>query len=265
MRVGHLSGNILKLPCGGNEKLKALVQMISGDVKLQAYWKCSNIMAINRMGYTDHGPIHVKIVANSALKILRILIEKGVAPSVVEDYGMTNEDAEVIVVLASILHDLGMAVVREKHEEYSIMLSLDFLKSYLEAIYDAEHAAILASEVLHALATHHHQMRPLTIEAGVVRVADALDMERGRARIPFKAGKIDIHSVSALSIERVKIEEGDEKPVAVKILMTGSAGIFQVDQLLRNRIRNSGLEKYIHVVAVIKGEKEAKIIEKFEI
>jgi len=260
-----LSNNILKLPCEKNEKLKALVQKISGDVRLQTYWKCANVMAINRLGFTDHGPIHVKIVANSALKILRILIENGVVPSIVKDYGMTNEDAEVIVVFASILHDLGMAVVRENHEEYSILLSLGFLESYLGTIYDKEQATILSSELLHALSTHHHQRRPLTIEAGVVRVADALDMEQGRARIPFKAGKIDIHSVSALSIERVKIEEGTEKPVIIRISMTSSAGIFQVDQLLRNRIRNSGLENYIHVVAMITEGKETKVIERFEI
>ena len=90
-------------------------------------------------------------------------------------------------------------------------------------------------------------------------------MEQGRARIPFEAGRVDIHSVSALSIERVKIEEGTEKPVIIRISMNSSAGIFQVDQLLRDRIRNSGLENYIHVVATIKGDKKAKVIEKFEI
>lgn len=263
--VEHDRLNILKLPYNKNVKLEALMRKIGEDERLQTYWRCSNIMAINRMGYTDHGPIHVKIVANSALKILRILIRKGVVPNIVKDYGMANEDAEIIVVFASILHDLGMAVVRENHEEYSILLSLGFLKSYLGAIYDKEQATILSSEILHALATHHHQRSPLTIEAGVVRVADALDMEQGRARIPFKAGKIDIHSVSALSINKVNIKEGAEKPIIIEILMTSSAGIFQVDQLLRNRIENSGLENYLHVVAMITERKETKVIKRFEI
>ena len=129
-----MSSNILKLPCRKNEKLKTLVQKISGDVRLQTYWKCANIMAIDRMGYTDHGPVHVKIITNSALRILRILIQNGIVPNIVKDYGMTNDDAEIIVVLASTLHDLGMAVVRETHEEYSLLLSLGFLESYLEAI-----------------------------------------------------------------------------------------------------------------------------------
>jgi metal-dependent HD superfamily phosphatase/phosphodiesterase len=253
------------VPCGKNEKLKTLMQMISEDVRIQTFWRCANVMAIDRMGYSDHGPTHVKIVANSALKILRILMKRGVVPNVVKDYGLTDEDAEVVVVLASILHDLGMAVEREKHDEHSIFLSVGFLESYLESMYDETQAVILTSEILHALSTHHHQMRPLTIEAGVVRVADAVDMEQGRARIPFEAGKINIHSVSALSIKRVKIEEGPDKPVMINISMTGSAGIFQVDELLRNKIRNSGLENYIHVVARITGEKEAKVIERFEI
>jgi len=97
-----------------------------------------------------------------------------------------------------------------------------------------------------------------------VRVADALDMEKGRARIPFQAGKVDIHSVSALSIEKVSIQEGDEKPVTVSITMSNPAGIFQIDNLLKPRIENSGLGNYIHVVAEITGEEDRKILEKYE-
>ena len=47
--------------------------------------------------------------------------------------------------------------------------------------------------------------------------------------------------------------------------MSNSAGIFQIDELLKARIVGSGLEKYVHVEAEIVGEKERKIIEKFEI
>jgi metal-dependent HD superfamily phosphatase/phosphodiesterase len=239
--------------------------MMNEDIQLQTFLKCANVMAIDRLGYTDHGPIHVKIVANSALRILRILLKHGIVPNIITNYHMTNGDAEIIVVLASILHDLGMAVIREQHEEYSIMLSLDFLTRYLTTLYAPEQATIMISEVLHALSTHDLPRKPLTIEAGVVRVADALDMEQGRAWVPFKAGTIDIHSISALSIKSVKIEEGTEKPITIKIRMTESAGIFQVDQLLRERIRDSGLEHHIHVIAMITGKKEGKIIEKFEI
>jgi hypothetical protein len=113
--------------------------------------------------------------------------------------------------------------------------------------------------------SHHPEQRVLTLEAGIVRIADALDMEQGRARIPFQAGKVDIHAISALSIEKVEIVEGTEKPIVIKIRMSNSAGIFQIDELLKARIVGSGLEKYVHVVAEIVGEKERKIIEKFEL
>ncbi|MGA9387345.1 MAG: phosphohydrolase, partial [Candidatus Bathyarchaeia archaeon] len=91
------------------------------------------------------------------------------------------------------------------------------------------------------------------------------DMEKGRARIPFEAGKVDIHSVSALSIEKVDIHEGDKTPVTIKIKMSNSAGVFQIDELLKPRIENSGLRNYIHVVAEITQERETKILDKFEI
>jgi len=256
---------VFSVPVRDNKKLQMLVDEIKKDVKLQTLWKCSNIMAIDRMGYTDHGPTHVKIVANSALQLLRILVKKGIVPSIVKNYGMKNDDAEVVVVLGSIFHDLGMIVLRKRHEFFGAMLAWNFIDKLLRSIYSEEERTIISSEVLHAIVSHERPNRPLTVEAGIVSVADALDMEEGRARIPFESGKVDIHSVSALSIQRVEIQEGKEKPVTIKITMSNSAGVFQIDELLKPRIENSGLRNYIHVIAEITGEKERKIIEKFEI
>lgn len=253
------------LPYKDNEKLRKIVDLIKKDAQLQTFWKCSNVMAIDRLGYTDHGPTHVKIVANSALKLLRILVNKGVVPSVVKDYDLTVDDAEVIVVLGSVLHDLGLIVARENHEMYSVFLAFDFLQENLQSVYTVEKSAIICSEVLHAVLAHHPDQAVLTLEAGIVRIADALDMEQGRARIPFEAGKVDIHSVSALSIKQVEILEGKEKPIIIKVKMANSAGIFQVDELLKARIQNSGLQKYIHVTAEITAQEERRIIEKFEL
>lgn len=256
---------VFNIPFRSNRKLQHVIGEVRKDVKLQTLWKCSNIMAIDRMGYTDHGPTHVKIVANSALKMLRILVDRKVVPSIVRNYSMRNEDAEVVVVLGSIFHDLGMTVTRDGHELYGAALALGFVEKYLMGIYSEEERTIISSEVLHAVVSHEEPRKPLTLEAGIVRVADALDMEKGRARIPFKAGKVDIHSVSAMSIEKVEIQEGTGKPVVVHITMSNSAGIFQIDQLLKPRIENSGLTSYVHVVAEITGEKERKILDKFEI
>jgi len=265
---------IFNIPYRNNSKLKQVMEKVKENKRLQMYWKCSNVMAIERMGYTDHGPTHVKIVANISLKLLRILVEKKlITPSIVENYRMKNEDAEVVVVLGSILHDLGMIVQRRDHEKYGAFLSLDILENLLMSTYNEEERAIITSEVLHAIVTHEQcpsnepTNRILTKEAGIVGIADALDMEAGRARIPFQAGKIDIHAVSALSIEKVELElmEDAQKPINIRIKMSNSAGVFQIDELLKPRIVNSGLEQFFHVIAEITGEKENRIIEKFEI
>jgi len=262
---------VFNIPYGDNQKLRQVVERVRQDKKLNAYWRCSNVMAIERLGYTDHGPTHVKIVANMGLRLLRILVENQVKPSIVKDYGMKNEDAEIVVFLGSIFHDLGMIVIRNHHEIYSGVVALEFLEKFLAPIYGEDERAIIASEVLHAIVTHEYTgaktNRPLTVEAGIVGIADALDMEAGRARIPFKAGKVDIHAVSALSIEKVEVVENPQKKplITIKITMSNSAGVFQIDELLKPRIVTSGLKQYFHVIAEITGEKERKIIEKFEI
>ncbi len=256
---------VFSVPYKGNLKLERLVQKMNRNHSLQTYWKCSNVFAMSRMGFSDHGPTHVKIVANIALRILRILVKKGIVPNVVKDYKMSNEDAEVIVVLASSLHDIGMAVTRDMHEEYGVAFAARLMDDLLSGEYSEEERVIVQCEVVHAILSHHRTHRPLTIEAGIVRVSDALDMEKGRARIPFASGKVNIHSVSALSIENVQVMEGGDKPVEIKITMSNSAGIFQVDELLRQKVKNSLLEDYLRIVGEISGEKEKRIFKEFEI
>jgi metal-dependent HD superfamily phosphatase/phosphodiesterase len=256
--------HVFNIPYRNNAKLKQVIETVRKDARLWTFWKCANVMAIDRLGYTDHGPTHVRIVSNSALKILRILVKNKVVPSIVKNYGMTNDDAEIVVVLGSIFHDLGMIVTRYEHEHLSALFAEEFIEKHLRQVYTEEERAILTSEALHAVVSHEVPRKPLTVEAGIVSIADALDMEQGRARIPFQAGKVDIHSVSALSIKRVEILEGEQKPVTVRISMTNPAGVFQIDELLKPRIENSGLQAYIHVTAEVVAEKE-KFLEKFEI
>jgi metal-dependent HD superfamily phosphatase/phosphodiesterase len=166
----------------------------------------------------------------------------------------------VVVVLASVMHDLGMSFVRKDHEVYSVPIAVRILDRILPQVYGTEEATIVASEVLHAVVSHHAVNEPLTIEAGVVKVADALDMEQGRARIPYETGRVDIHSFSAIAIEKVKIEEGSEKPIKINIEMSNPAGIFQVDNLLWTKIEGSGIEEYVRVEALIKEGEESRTL-----
>jgi metal-dependent HD superfamily phosphatase/phosphodiesterase len=164
---------VFNIPSRKNLKLKHIIEKIKEDKKLQTLWKCANVMAIDRMGYTDHGPTHVKIVANLALKLIRILLNDNVKPSIVNNYGLKNEDAEVVVVLGSVFHDIGMMVIRNDHEKYSALLASEFINKLLNSIYSEEERAIISSEVLHAIVAHEQPNKPLTLEAGIVSIADA--------------------------------------------------------------------------------------------
>ena len=236
-----------EVPLGGNERLRAVVDRIDRDEELKALWKASNINAIDRLGYSDHGSMHVRIVARNALKMLRLLMEAGHQPGVMKNYGLTKEDAEVVVVLASAMHDIGLSVPRENHDEFSIMLSPPLLRRMLSGLYEEPTLTFMVAETQHAMISHHEGFFPYTIEGGVVRVADALDMEKGRARIPFASGSVNIHSVSALAIDKVKVGKGHDRPILIDILMNNSAGIFQVDELLKEKIARSGLRDLITV------------------
>jgi metal-dependent HD superfamily phosphatase/phosphodiesterase len=255
----------IRLPLRHNPLLQTVVDRVNADEELYALWTAMNVNAVTRLGMTDHGPVHFQIVANIALRMLRILAERGIEPSIVKDHGMSRADAEVVVVLASLLHDLGMSIQRADHELFSLFLAGPIIDRLLEGLYAAGPRAILRSEVLHAIISHRSDGRPMTVEAGIVRVADALDMTKGRSRIGFEAGEVNIHSISAASIEQVEILEGVEKPIHVQVRMSNSAGIFQIDELLKEKLRGSGLEAHVEVEASIEGETEKKLVHVFRI
>jgi len=255
---------MIRVPARHNSRLQQVIDRVNTDVEIYALWQVNNVNAVQRLGMSDHGPVHVQIVTNIALKLLRLLGMKGVQPNIVTDYNLagynlTGDDAEVVVLLASLLHDLGMSIHRVDHEQYSLFLARPKIRELLEGIYDIAVRSILTSEILHAIIAHRAGGRPLTLEAGVVRVADALDMAEGRTRIPFEAGQVNIHSVSARAIERINIGEGTDKPIRILIKMNNAAGIFQADELLKNKLEASGLERYIEVEASVEGETDKKL------
>ena len=251
----------LKVSTKGNSKLKTLLEAVNNNSELQGFWEAANNNAVRRLGMSDHGPTHIQIVANGCVKILRLLVDAGVEPSAVTEYGLTNEDAEVIVVLAACLHDIGMAAHRDNHENISLILGYPKSRELLANQYKDPELTIMVSEVLHAIIAHRWDVKPLSLEAGVLKVSDALDMTQGRSRIPFESGAVNIHSVSAQAIEAVKIEKGEELPVRVDILLNNSAGIFQVDELLKRKLANSTLAPYVEVVAHLETEEERRILE----
>lgn len=253
----------MSVPDRHNPRLRRVMELVNADDELYGLWVGSNVTAIERLEMTDHGPVHVKIVMNIAVRMLRLLEDAGVAASVVTTYGLEKEDGEVVVALAALLHDLGMAIHREGHEEFSLFLAREKLGEILPEVYEARTAGILRSEVLHAIIAHRSGGTPLTVEAGVVRIADALDIAKGRSRIPFEAGSLSIHSVSAAAIEGVRIEPGEERPIKIVVEMTNSAGVFQLDELFRNKLQGSGVEPYLELEATMEGETEKRLIRQF--
>jgi metal-dependent HD superfamily phosphatase/phosphodiesterase len=254
----------ITLPARGHRTLRELVDRCNRDTSLKALWHAANVNAVTRLQINDHSWVHIQIVTNIGLKLLRELRRTGVEPGMVTDYGMRREDAEVVVVLGCLTHCLGMAIHRNGHEEMSLFLAADKLPRLLDGLYDEPERTIVQAEVLQTIISHRADGQPLSVEAGIVRVADALDMAKGRSRIPFEAGRVSIHSLSAAAIEEVQITHGDGR-VTIDIEMNNSAGLYQVDNLLRSKLRDSGLEQYIEVRATIEGETEKRLLPSFRL
>jgi metal-dependent HD superfamily phosphatase/phosphodiesterase len=254
----------VRAPTRGNRKLESFLAAVNGDDQVRAWWYMAQVHA-ERLGMSDHSWVHTQIVLNIALRLLRLLVRSGVEPAVVADHGMSARDAEVVVAGGALLHDVGMSIHRTDHEAYSLFLAAGALDRLLADSYKEPKRSVIASEILHAIIGHRRRGEPYTVEAGVVRVADALDMAQGRTRLPLEAGREGIHSISAAAIDEVRIESGEERPVRIEIELNNSAGIFQLDDLLATKIRGTPLEGRVEVAAKIEGESEKRLLSGFEL
>lgn len=246
-------------------KLNEVLEFVDTDEEIQAYLEAQNVNAVDRMAFNDHGKKHISIVRNRALCLYDLMKRGNVFFNGARQQNLEEADESVIIALAATLHDVGHVVHRDEHVYYSIPLASDILDRVLPEFYDVPATVRMKGEVLHAILCHHTAETPLTLEAGVIRVADALDMESGRSRIPYEQGGRGINTLSSQAIQSVTLHEGDERPVLVEIAMTNAAGVYQVDNLLKAKLLGSGLENHVRIVAVNTKENSEQLVERIEL
>lgn len=227
-----------------------LYDLLISDPRMGAHWNLSNYTTVGKLNYNDHGPIHARIVTAATMQIMTLLTGANVPMDVIVSGAGEVDDSFLVTLGGIMLHDIGNSVHRAGHEMIGMMLAQPILEDYLPLLYDdREQQQLIHNFILSAIHTHDVNPAPLFMEGAVVAVADGSDMTKGRARMPFDLGKVDIHAVSALAIEEVNIRRGEDTPVEIEVLMSNSAGIFQVEETLVRKLLVTPLKAYVTVKA----------------
>jgi hypothetical protein len=221
----------------------------------------ANTVAIKRLGYNDHGPVHMRKSALNALIMFDLLHKSGIKFNLEKEKTGSAEDSKIALLMATLLHDIGMAITRENHEILSIILALPTIEKILDQFYggDIFKRSAIKSVIVEGIIGHMATQQVYTIEAGLVLIGDGCDMEKGRARIPALLSKPpqvgDIHKHSASSIQKVTITEGEKKPIKIVVSMEESVGLFQIEEVLFPKISSSPVMPYIELFGDVNGEK----------
>ncbi len=260
-REVEINHYLIERHVSGSKLLSKAYEALMSDEEYNALVEMSNVMAVKRLKYNDHGPVHAKIVAGASLEIFRRIVMSGVKPStMVEGTSTSIDESMLVVMLGAFLHDVGNSVHRQNHEEIGALLAKDLVDRVLEDVLDASarRRIMLRQEILHIIYSTSFDVESLTVEAGSVKIGDGVDMSKGRARYPYKMGKNDIHAISALSIDKVTISTNSRYPVVIKVFMNERAGVFQLEKILIPKIRTSGLRSYVDLKPIYNG-KEMRI------
>lgn len=238
-----------------NTRALEMYQYLSGSPKVQSYLRTANRMAVSRLGYTDHGPVHAEVATWNALRAFDILDET-FQPNVVAEGIGDIDDARLIVLASTYLHDIGMVVHRNEHNQAAVQLASPVLESKLMNIYnDPAKATDILSFILHGIYAHDDDTQCLTLEAGMTKIGDGADMTKGRTTVPFQKGKVDIHSVSAMAINDVILEKGEKKPLRITVAMDNPAGVFQVQAVLEKKLSTSSLQDHVDIDILVNGDR----------
>ena len=237
-----------------------LVKYLFADEQLQEMQEYANNVSIRRLGYNDHGPVHMRQVVGNAIKMLNILHDCRIPTSLEQEEVGTYEDSMCAVILAGLMHDLGMAIGRQSHEEMSVLLAQPIIDRALMYLFpnDMHKRVVIKSVATEAIVGHMSSRKIHSIEAGIILIADGCDMTKGRARIPMSINTTpkvgDIHKYSANAINKIAIQTGNRKPIKIDIEMSGDVGFFQIEEVLLQKIDASPAKKYVELYAGVAGE-----------
>ena len=237
-----------------------LVNYLFEDEELQMMQEYANNVSIKRLGYNDHGPVHMRQVTANAIKMLNILQQSGIQTSLEREEIGTFEDSMCAVIIAGLMHDLGMMIGRQGHEDMSSLLAQPIIKRALEYVFpeDLNRRVVIKSLATEAIIGHMSSRKIHSIEAGIILIADGCDMTKGRARIPMAINTTprvgDIHKYSANAINRIGIHHGERRPIRIDIEMSGDVGFFQIEEVLLTKIDSSPAKKYVELYAGVSGE-----------
>ncbi len=254
----HIEKKILKRL---DNKALEVTKYIFENEEIQTLQDYCNNVSIKRLGFNDHGPVHMRKATLNAIVMFRLLKKNGIEFNLEKECWGNEEDSLIAVILASLFHDFGMSIARENHELMSVEIARPYIQKILEKFYDESELkkkVAIMSIATEGILGHMGTQKIHSLEAGLVLIGDGTDMERGRARIPILLASApkpgDIHRTSADAIERVRFEEGKEKPIEIKVTMNSSVGFFQIEEVLFPKIAISPIKKYIELYAGVEGE-----------
>ena len=245
---------------------RAVAEALMGDDEVQEMQEYANTVSIVRLGYNDHGPVHMRTVTLNAVRMMNLLSAAGVKTSLETENVGSLDDSLAAIVLSSFLHDLGMSMGRADHELFSMTLAMPVIERTLAACYpdDLKRRVVVRSLALEGIIGHMASRRIHSIEAGLILIADGCDMEKGRARIPMvlstEAKVGDIHKYSSNSIEKVRIGKGEHKPIRIEVDMSTDVGFFQIEEVLLPKVNMSPAKQFVELLAGVTGQEVKKYL-----
>ncbi len=267
-KIVSLTKEIIELTAEKDDLPLKVVQLLIDDAEVQAIQDYANTVSIVRLGFNDHGPVHMRTVCRNALKMLKIFYQAKIQTSLEKEQSGTFADSVTAVILASFFHDFGMTVGRQDHELYSAIIGQPVVNSILKKVLpeekDLKRRVTIYAMAMEGIIGHMGTRKIHSVEAGIILVADGCDMTKGRARIPMeintKPSVGDIHKYSANSIEKVKILAGEEKPIKIEVHMSAVVGFFQIEEVLLQKISCSPIKDFIELYAGIDDDEMKKYL-----
>ena len=245
-----------------------IMEFLIDDEEIQMVQDYANTVSILRLGFNDHGPVHMRTVCRNALKMVKILHIAGIQTSLETEQSGSFTDSVCAIILSGFMHDFGMTIGRQDHELYSGIIAYDVINRILETVLpgseNLRRRIVIRSLALEGIIGHMGSRKIHSIEAGLIQIADGCDMTKGRARIPMELNKApsvgDIHKYSANSIEKVKIHQGSEKPIQIEVFMSSDVGFFQIEEVLISKINSSPAKCLVELFAGVEGQEMKKYL-----
>jgi metal-dependent HD superfamily phosphatase/phosphodiesterase len=210
-----------------SEGFKFITDLLN-NYEVQEYYRLADIKLTEELSQVAHDISHINRCLVIANKLIDLCKKLGLKYEQVEKKLCNDQEVNMCIFVAVILHDIGNAINRNLHHEISVWLTISICREPLKAMFPKKYPlflSMISSEILRHQFTS--ELVPKDLASAIMTLSDKLDISQERTANHKASDFINVVTSEILEA-KIYAKKGQ---IQIDVMMKNPNALFRVERL----------------------------------